>query len=200
MRIDPTCRSIIQQKRYLVDLQVGPILIFVRGCKRPGLQPGCNKFFSKYQICPPGHTPSLPTSPPSDRRSLALALAVSLHSSPSPSPPRRPEHRACTARPQAHSKHQTSQHDGAPGAARACSRPRGLPAAPSAAAAAAAAAAARGRRLGGVLRAVRRGVVPARRRRRRRRRRQRDRGRAQRQRRRARHQVHRRRDHRREGT
>jgi hypothetical protein len=29
-----------------VDLQVGPILIFVRGCKRPGLQPGCNKFFS----------------------------------------------------------------------------------------------------------------------------------------------------------
>jgi hypothetical protein len=46
MRIDPTCRSIIQQKRYLVDLQVGPILISVRGCKRPGLQPGCNKFFS----------------------------------------------------------------------------------------------------------------------------------------------------------
>jgi hypothetical protein len=46
MRIDPTCRLIIQQKRYLVDLQVGPILIFVRGCKRPGLQPGCNKFFS----------------------------------------------------------------------------------------------------------------------------------------------------------
>jgi hypothetical protein len=46
MRIDPTCRLIIQQKRYLVDLQVGSILIFVRGCKRPGLQPGCNKFFS----------------------------------------------------------------------------------------------------------------------------------------------------------
>jgi hypothetical protein len=49
MRIDPTCRSIIQQKRYLVDLQVGPILISVRGCKRPGLQPGCNKFFSTLQ-------------------------------------------------------------------------------------------------------------------------------------------------------
>jgi hypothetical protein len=49
MRIDPTCRLIIQQKRYLVDLQVGPILIFVRGCKRPGLQPGCNKFFSGWR-------------------------------------------------------------------------------------------------------------------------------------------------------
>jgi hypothetical protein len=46
MRIDPTCRLIIQQKRYLVDLQMGSILIFVRGCKRPGLQPRCNKFFS----------------------------------------------------------------------------------------------------------------------------------------------------------
>lgn len=29
-----------------MDLQVGYILFFVRGCKQPGLQPGCNKFFS----------------------------------------------------------------------------------------------------------------------------------------------------------
>jgi hypothetical protein len=27
-------------------LRVGPILLFVRGCKQPGLQPDCNKFFS----------------------------------------------------------------------------------------------------------------------------------------------------------
>jgi hypothetical protein len=29
---------------------VGSILIFVRGCKRPGLQPGCNKFFSDVRL------------------------------------------------------------------------------------------------------------------------------------------------------
>jgi hypothetical protein len=45
-RIGSTCRPITQLKRYLVDLQVEPILLFVRGCKQPGLQPGCNKFFS----------------------------------------------------------------------------------------------------------------------------------------------------------
>jgi hypothetical protein len=46
-RIGPTHKSITQLKRYLVDLQVGPILLFVRGCKLAGLQPGCNKFFSQ---------------------------------------------------------------------------------------------------------------------------------------------------------
>jgi hypothetical protein len=46
MRIDPTCRLITQLKRYLINLQVDSILIFVKGYKQPGLQPGCNKFFS----------------------------------------------------------------------------------------------------------------------------------------------------------
>jgi hypothetical protein len=44
-RIGPTRR---QLKHYLVDLQVGSILIFVRDCKQPGLQPGCNNFFSLF--------------------------------------------------------------------------------------------------------------------------------------------------------
>jgi hypothetical protein len=46
-RIGPIRRSIIKLKRYLVDLQVGSILFFVRGCKHPDLQPDSNKFFSK---------------------------------------------------------------------------------------------------------------------------------------------------------
>jgi hypothetical protein len=29
-----------------MDLQVESILLFMRGCKQTGLQPGCNKFFS----------------------------------------------------------------------------------------------------------------------------------------------------------
>jgi hypothetical protein len=33
-----------------VDLQVGHIYLFVRGCKQPGLQPGCNKFFSSSLV------------------------------------------------------------------------------------------------------------------------------------------------------
>jgi hypothetical protein len=44
-RIDPTRRSITQ--RYLVDLLVGSILLFVRGCKYPGLQSSCSKKISK---------------------------------------------------------------------------------------------------------------------------------------------------------
>jgi hypothetical protein len=44
--IGPTRRPITQLKRYLVDLQVGSILFFVRGCKQPGLQLGCSKKFS----------------------------------------------------------------------------------------------------------------------------------------------------------
>lgn len=35
-----------QLKRYLVDLQVRRVLLFVRGCKHPGLHPACTKFFS----------------------------------------------------------------------------------------------------------------------------------------------------------
>lgn len=53
----------------------------------------------QYQICPRSATRLLPTSPPSDRRSTPVQV---------PQPARKPEHRACTARPQAHSKHQTS--------------------------------------------------------------------------------------------
>jgi hypothetical protein len=45
MRIDPTCRSIIQQKRYLVDLQVGPILIFVRAANGLVCSPAATNFF-----------------------------------------------------------------------------------------------------------------------------------------------------------
>jgi hypothetical protein len=55
--IGPTYRSITQLKRYLVDLQVGSILLFVRGCKQPGLQPGCNKFFSVEVVWVAWRTP-----------------------------------------------------------------------------------------------------------------------------------------------
>ena len=36
----------IHLKHYMVDLHVGSILLFVRDCKHPGLQPSCSKFFS----------------------------------------------------------------------------------------------------------------------------------------------------------
>jgi hypothetical protein len=42
--------DLIQLKRYLVDLQVGSIILFVRGCKHPGLQPGCSNFFPIINI------------------------------------------------------------------------------------------------------------------------------------------------------
>lgn len=135
-------------------------------------------------------------------RSPPRSRTVALAPLPFPAtPPARRRHTCTLRQPPSLSRaaSTTQTPDGAPAAARlrrAASRPRGpggVPAAPSGAAA----AAARGRRLFGLLRAVRRGgvVVPGRPR-------LRDRGRAQRPRHRSRHrhQVHRRRDHRREGT
>jgi hypothetical protein len=147
---------------------------------RPGISPTPSphlSFRSSLARSLSLHSKSQRSSPPGGR---------SIEPAPAPAPHARRGNRLAS-RACVRAEH-SKQPDGAPGAARLrrASRPRGPGGVPTAPAAA---AAARGRRLGCLLRAVRRGgvVVPGRPR-------LRDRGRAQRQRRRSRsrHQVHRR--------
>jgi hypothetical protein len=61
---------------------VGPILLFVRGCKQPGLQPDCNKFFSVSSASPahPIDQPCMHGSD-SDQQHECTSLPLSLSGS-----------------------------------------------------------------------------------------------------------------------
>jgi hypothetical protein len=55
-----------------VDLQVGSICLFVRGCKQYDLQQGCTKFFSWEQAVTTWSTPSLSSLAKKNRRKIVF--------------------------------------------------------------------------------------------------------------------------------